>query len=172
MNEHEQLEQLMRRELRKLPELRAPETLVHRVMLAVHVKERQPWWQRPWLTWPRPAQWISSALFATTVTALIYFGSQAWQLAGIGNPLDKIWIWFLSLAPLWDWLFGTLWVPERERERLNFGVETRAHTHHTAMGSLMLPFVRAWERLRPPVLVWHIVHAVRPALSVFSKISA
>jgi hypothetical protein len=108
MNEQEQLEQLIRRELRKLPELRAPETLVHRVMLAVHVKERQPWWQRPWLAWPRPAQWVSSALFATTVAALIYFGAQAWELAGIGNPLDKIWLWIVSLAPLWNWLLALL----------------------------------------------------------------
>ena len=108
MNEQEQLEQLMHGELRKLPELRAPETLVHRVMLAVHAKERQPWWQRPWLTWPRPAQWISSALFAVSVGAAIYFGTQAWQLAGIGNPLDKIWLWIVSLAPLVDWLLALL----------------------------------------------------------------
>jgi len=104
MNEQEQLERLIHGELRKLPDLRAPETLVHRVMLAVHAKERQPWWQRPWLSWPLPAQVISSALFAATAGALIYFGAQAWQLAGIGNPLDKIWLGIVSLAPLWDWL--------------------------------------------------------------------
>jgi hypothetical protein len=108
MNEQEQLEQLMQRELRRLPELRAPETLVHRVMLSVYAKERQPWWQRPWLTWPRPAQLSSSALFAATVSALIYFGAQAWQLAGIGNPLDKIWTWIVSLEPLWNWLLALL----------------------------------------------------------------
>jgi len=50
MNEQneKQLEQLVHRELRKLPELPAPETLVHRVMLAVHAKEHRPWWQRSW----------------------------------------------------------------------------------------------------------------------------
>ena len=71
MNEQDekQLEQLVHRELRKLPELPAPETLVHSVMLAVHAKEREPWWQRPWLTWPRPVQVISSALCVATVTA-------------------------------------------------------------------------------------------------------
>jgi len=98
------LERLIDGELRKLPELRAPETLVHRVMLAVHAKERQPWWQRPWLTWPRPAQAISSALSAATVTALVYFGAAAWRIAGIGSPLDRIIQWISSLAPLWDWL--------------------------------------------------------------------
>ena len=106
MNEQDekQLEQLVHRELRKLPELLAPETLVHRVMLAVHAKEREPWWQRPWLTWPRPVQVISSALCVATVTALVYFGAGVWQAAGIGNPLDKVWQWAGSLTPLWDWL--------------------------------------------------------------------
>ncbi len=106
MNEHneKQLEQLIHGELRKLPELRAPETLVHRVMLAVHAKERQPWWQRPWLTWPRLAQLISFALCAATVGGLVYLGAIGWQATGIGSPLDKIWQWISSLAPLWDWL--------------------------------------------------------------------
>jgi hypothetical protein len=108
MNEQEQLEKLMQRELRRLPDLRAPETLVHRVMLSVHAKDRQPWWQRPWLTWPLPAQCISSTLFAATVAALLYYGAQAWQLAGLGNPLDKVWLWIVSLAPLWDGLVALL----------------------------------------------------------------
>jgi len=98
------LERLIEGELRKLPELQAPETLVHRVMLAVHAKERQPWWQRPWLTWPRAAQVISSALSAVTVAAFVYFGAAAWRAAGLGSPLDSIFQWISSLAPLWDWL--------------------------------------------------------------------
>src|SRR6059058_4774263 len=104
MNERyeKELEQLIEREARKLPELQAPETLVHRVMLAVHAKERQPWWQRPWLTWPRAAQVISSALSAVTVASFVYFGAAAWRAAGIGSPLDRIFQWISSLAPLWD----------------------------------------------------------------------
>jgi len=106
MNEQEQLEQLIDRELRKLPERPAPETLVHRVMLAVHEKERQPWWQRPWLTWPRPARLAFSGLSAAIITALVYLGALAWQAAGIANPLDTIWQWVASLAPLWGWLMA------------------------------------------------------------------
>ena len=55
---------------------------------------------------------------------------------------------FGSCLSIWDWLFGTLHLPERTRERLNFGVATRAHEHHTAMGSLVSPFVHAVGRLR------------------------
>jgi hypothetical protein len=102
-----QIEQLIHRELRQLPELRAPETLVHRVMLAVHARTRQPWWQRPWLTWPRSMQVTSSAVCIAAAAALVYFGAAAWQSAGIGNPLDKFWQWASSLSVVWDW-FMTL----------------------------------------------------------------
>lgn len=53
-----------------------------------------------------------------------------------------------SCLSIWDWLFGTLHVPERKRERLNFGLSTRSPHSHTAMGSLVSPFVQAVGRLR------------------------
>ena len=70
------------------------------------------------------------------------------QIHHSDNPIhfDKN---FGSCLSVWDWLFGTLHMPERERERLNFGVETRARDHHTAIGSLVMPFVQALGRLRP-----------------------
>jgi sterol desaturase/sphingolipid hydroxylase (fatty acid hydroxylase superfamily) len=55
---------------------------------------------------------------------------------------------FGSCLSVWDWVFGTLHVPGRKRERLTFGVTTRAREHHTAVGSLVLPFVQATGRLR------------------------
>jgi sterol desaturase/sphingolipid hydroxylase (fatty acid hydroxylase superfamily) len=54
---------------------------------------------------------------------------------------------FGSCLSIWDWLFGTLHVPERKRERLNFGVGTRARNYHTAIGTLVSPFVEASARL-------------------------
>jgi sterol desaturase/sphingolipid hydroxylase (fatty acid hydroxylase superfamily) len=82
------------------------------------------------------------------------------QIHHSDNPIhfDKN---FGSCLSVWDWLFGTLCVPKRKRERLNFGVETRARTHHTAMGCLVIPFVHAWERLRPTVLVEAPIGATR-----------
>jgi len=56
---------------------------------------------------------------------------------------------FGSCLSVWDWLFGTLHMPERERERLTFGVERRTRAHHTAIGGLVTPFVHALRRLRP-----------------------
>ena len=49
---------------------------------------------------------------------------------------------------LWDWVFGTLHMPQRRRERLVFGVGTRTPSDHSAVGCLILPFWRAWERIQ------------------------
>jgi sterol desaturase/sphingolipid hydroxylase (fatty acid hydroxylase superfamily) len=71
---------------------------------------------------------------------------------------------FGSCLSIWDWMFGTLHVPDRKRERLTFGVATRAREHHTAVGSLLLPFVQAAKRLRPrPTRVRRVVEADRAA---------
>jgi len=69
------------------------------------------------------------------------------QIHHSDNPIhfDKN---FGSCLSIWDWLFGTLHLPERTRERLNFGIATRARDHHTVIGSLFLPFVQAMARLR------------------------
>ena len=53
-----------------------------------------------------------------------------------------------SCLSIWDWVFGTLHLPERTRERLHFGVGTQEREHHTALGTLVLPFVHAAGRLR------------------------
>lgn len=61
------LERLLDRELKQLPELQAPGTLVHRVMLAVHRRESLPWYRRAWPTWPSGLQVLS--ILALTVLA-------------------------------------------------------------------------------------------------------
>jgi sterol desaturase/sphingolipid hydroxylase (fatty acid hydroxylase superfamily) len=67
---------------------------------------------------------------------------------------------FGSCLSIWDWMFGTLHVPTRTRERLNFGVTTRAREHHTAVGSLISPFVQAAKRFRPrPARVRRVLEA-------------
>ncbi len=54
------LESLIDRELRRLPEPRAPRSLLPRVMAAV-AEARRPWYARAWRTWPIGLQ-IASAL--------------------------------------------------------------------------------------------------------------
>jgi sterol desaturase/sphingolipid hydroxylase (fatty acid hydroxylase superfamily) len=48
-----------------------------------------------------------------------------------------------SCLALWDWMFGTLYVPAAAREKLEFGVEPDRPHAHTIRGELMAPFGRA-----------------------------
>ena len=53
-----------------------------------------------------------------------------------------------SCLALWDWMFGTLYVPAKEREVKAFGVEPDHYPAHTITGELFAPFARAWGVLR------------------------
>jgi len=48
-----------------------------------------------------------------------------------------------SCLALWDWIFGTLYIPAAEREPLDFGVEPDREHAHTVRGELIAPFGRA-----------------------------
>jgi len=104
MNEQneKQLEQLIHRELRKLPELPAPQTLVHRVMLAVHAKEREPWWQRSWWTWPLWAQMTSLATFVACAGLISYLAGAVWGGLNVTSLSTAVSQWLSGYAPIWE----------------------------------------------------------------------
>jgi sterol desaturase/sphingolipid hydroxylase (fatty acid hydroxylase superfamily) len=54
-----------------------------------------------------------------------------------------------SCLALWDWMFGTLYVPAAAPEKLEFGVEPDRPNAHTVRGELLAPFARAALLLRP-----------------------
>jgi sterol desaturase/sphingolipid hydroxylase (fatty acid hydroxylase superfamily) len=53
---------------------------------------------------------------------------------------------FGSCLALWDWMFGTLYVPAKEREPIVFGVPGHVDAH-TVKGELVAPLVSAGRRL-------------------------
>jgi len=54
---------------------------------------------------------------------------------------------FGSCLELWNWLFGTLYVPQKAREPLRFGVP--GHTDaHTVKAEMLRPFVEAARHLK------------------------
>ena len=55
---------------------------------------------------------------------------------------------FGSCLALWDWMFGTLYVPERKREPLTFGFAGRPDAH-TVKGELVNPLIDAAGHLKP-----------------------
>lgn len=54
-----------------------------------------------------------------------------------------------SLTTFWDWLFGTLYTPERENMRLRFGLEPGESKHDTVMEAMILPVARAARTAAP-----------------------
>ena len=53
-----------------------------------------------------------------------------------------------SCLALWDWIFGTLYIPAKQREPLVFGV-TDHQNAHTVKAELVDPFVKAAGHLKP-----------------------
>ena len=53
-----------------------------------------------------------------------------------------------SCLAVWDWMFGTLYVPARHSEKLEFGVEPDREHAHTIRGELIAPFGRAARLLK------------------------
>jgi sterol desaturase/sphingolipid hydroxylase (fatty acid hydroxylase superfamily) len=49
-----------------------------------------------------------------------------------------------SCLAIWDWLFGTLHVPSKSREKLSFGVEPAYADAHTITGEFLSPIGRAF----------------------------
>jgi hypothetical protein len=63
-----ELEAEIHRELKRLPELSAPHTLVSRVRLAIEARPDVAWYRQPWQMWPVALR------IATLVTLLVLFG--------------------------------------------------------------------------------------------------
>jgi sterol desaturase/sphingolipid hydroxylase (fatty acid hydroxylase superfamily) len=55
---------------------------------------------------------------------------------------------FGSCLALWDWMFGTLYVPEKEREKLVFGFADHPDAH-TFKGEMVNPLLNAAAHLKP-----------------------
>ena len=60
------LERLVDRELKRLPQPRAPRSLLPRVMAAVAEPRPLKWYSRPWLAWP----WALQAHYSLVVSLL------------------------------------------------------------------------------------------------------
>jgi len=54
---------------------------------------------------------------------------------------------FGSCLALWDWMFGTLYVPEKEREKLSFGFADNPDAH-TVKGELVAPLIDAAAHIK------------------------
>ena len=78
----QQLEQMISRELKTLPELDAPDSLTDRVLAAIERRVEVPWYRRSWEAWPAALRLASFALM------LMLFGGLC--LAGWEMPQSEV----------------------------------------------------------------------------------
>lgn len=80
----QELERLVDRRLKAVPPRRAPGTLLPSVMRAVRARAQQPWYARPWTTWP--ANWRAVSIAAVAIV-LVAFGLSASVLQPVMAPV-------------------------------------------------------------------------------------
>ena len=95
------LEAEVDRELKRLPELTAPQTLMLRVTAAIEKRPSLPWYRQSWQMWPLPLQ-AASFVLLMALFGLLCFGT--WKLshaesfaAAMQPPLN----WLSGLGAIW-----------------------------------------------------------------------
>lgn len=73
----QQLEQMISRELKSLPELDAPDSLTDRVLAAIGRRVEVPWYRRSWEAWPVALRLASLALMLALFGGLCLAG---WEM--------------------------------------------------------------------------------------------
>src|SRR3989442_14312107 len=69
-----QLEAAIMRELKGLPDLRAPRTLVTRALTAIENQSRLPWYWQSWQTWPVIGRAVAIIVLVALFGALCFAG--------------------------------------------------------------------------------------------------
>src|SRR5882762_10520527 len=85
------------RQLKSLPELPAPLSLLPRVMAVIAARMALPWYRRPWATWPERLRWSSLAALLALFGGLCYGG---WGVSNAAAP--SISQRFSTLTSLWN----------------------------------------------------------------------
>jgi hypothetical protein len=107
----EQFETEIDRELKGLPELQAPASLIPRVMAALESRAAVPWFMRSWPAWPVALKASSFLLLAALFCGLCYAGWHVGQLQIVRSSASEVSRCLVALGALLGGaktLFGTL----------------------------------------------------------------
>jgi hypothetical protein len=100
----EELEQMIHRTLRSLPDRRAPRSLEGRVMAAIAARAALPWWKQSFARWPLAAR-AGFLLASLAALAVAVFGSAAVDTAALAARTSLRFTW---LGVLKDAAVGTV----------------------------------------------------------------
>ncbi len=108
------LELLIDAELKALPPVKAPATLVPQVLALLASRAQQPWWRQVWWQWPLAAK---AAYFLLALAIIGAIGDGGVMLDdGVANYSQQATERLAPVASLWDTLLtlqnavGLLWV--------------------------------------------------------------
>lgn len=89
------------RELKALPEITAPATLVSRVMAAIELRVALPWFRRAWHTWPGSLQGLFLVLMVALVGGICFGVWEGSHTATFGLAVHKVGGWFSGLSAIY-----------------------------------------------------------------------
>ncbi len=92
-----QLEKLIQRELKTLPELPAPATVADQVMAAIARRAQIPWYHRSWAEWPGALQAMSLVVMLVLFAGLCLAGAHVPQTRLAGDAAHQANRWFAGL---------------------------------------------------------------------------
>ena len=95
-----QLEAAINRALKRLPELKAPGTLVARVMERLERRKTAPWYRQDWQAWPLPIRVGGLAALVLLFGALCFAGAEAPHTRGFSLVLAQVHGWLLNATAL------------------------------------------------------------------------
>jgi hypothetical protein len=94
------LEALLDAELKKLPPVGAPASLLLNVMSAIAARARLPWWRRAWWDWPLTAQ-AAFLLIALAIVGAVSGGGVMLD-EGVSNYSQQVVERFGPVTNLWE----------------------------------------------------------------------
>jgi hypothetical protein len=101
LDQQKSLEAEIGRELKRLPELAAPATLVNRAMAAVEKGAAVPWYRQPWFNWPVLCQAVSLLLLAGLCAGLS-FGCHEWLQHRSTLAYERAQLWVSGADVVWN----------------------------------------------------------------------
>ena len=89
------------RQLKRLPDRRAPATLASRVLAAIEVGARLPWYRRTWWQWPPAIQGLSLLVASVLLGGLTWLGLHTGRVDLAATLVARSIACLAPLAPLW-----------------------------------------------------------------------
>ncbi len=96
------LEAEINRQLKTLPPLVAPATLVSRVLSAIESRVSLPWYRQSWPVWPVPLRAVSLLLLLGVFGALCFAGWRVSQAQSVLAGMHTVANWFSGANTLWS----------------------------------------------------------------------